>query len=119
MRRKGSFARLAVVLVSMTLLAAACSSDDDSTDTTGGSTESQAGGVFRIPIGEPSAIDPYNARESEGTSVNKALFVGLVTYDGNPELKMRPGWPPSGRRTTTAPSGRSSCARASSATARR
>jgi len=91
MRPKGHLARLAVVLVSMSLLAAACSSDDDSTDTSGGSTEEQAGGVFRIPIGEPSVIDPYNARESEGTSVTKPLFVGLVTYDGNAELKMRPG----------------------------
>lgn len=93
MPSKRRFVRLAVVLVSMAVLATACSSDDDSTDSsTGGTgTEGQAGGIFRIPIGEPSAIDPFNTRESEGTSVGKALFVGLVTYDENPELKMRPG----------------------------
>ena len=93
MRRKGHFARLAVVLVSMAVLATACSSDDDSTDSSSGGdhSEGEAGGIFRIPIGEPSAIDPYNTRESEGTNVTKALFVGLVTYDGNAELKMRPG----------------------------
>ncbi|MDP8937007.1 MAG: peptide ABC transporter substrate-binding protein [Actinomycetota bacterium] len=47
--------------------------------------------MFRVPIGEPRAIDPYNARESEGNNVTKRLFVGLVTYDGNAELDMRPG----------------------------
>lgn len=41
--------------------------------------------------GEPAAINPYNTRETEGANVNKAMFVGLVTYDENPELKMRPG----------------------------
>jgi oligopeptide transport system substrate-binding protein len=44
-----------------------------------------------VPIGEPAAIDPYNARESEGSNVTVRLFTGLVTYDGNAELKMRPG----------------------------
>jgi len=93
MRRKGHPARLAAVLLSMALLATACSSDDSTDSSTGGTTggDVEAGGVFRIPIGEPSAIDPYNTRESEGTSVNKAMFVGLVTYDENAELKMRPG----------------------------
>jgi len=47
--------------------------------------------VFRVPIGEPAAIDPYQARESEGSNVTVRLFTGLVTYDGNAELKMRPG----------------------------
>ncbi|MEA2716903.1 MAG: oligopeptide transport system substrate-binding protein [Actinomycetota bacterium] len=102
MRRKGHLARLAIVLVSMAVLATACSSDKSSTSTSPGSTTegAKAGGIFRVPIGEPSAIDPYNTRESEGTNVGKALFVGLVTFDENPELKMRPGvateWAPNG-----------------------
>jgi oligopeptide transport system substrate-binding protein len=49
------------------------------------------GGVFRLPIGEPAAIDPYQARESEGSNVSRRLFTGLVTFDGNRELNVRPG----------------------------
>ena len=47
------------------------------------------GGTFRLGITEPTAIDPYNVQESEGTLVAKALFTGLVNvrpdgevYDG-------------------------------------
>ena len=36
------------------------------------------GGTFRLGIVEPTAIDPYNAQESEGILVTKALFTGLV-----------------------------------------
>jgi oligopeptide transport system substrate-binding protein len=93
MRRNGLGARLAVMLVAMAVLAAACA-DDTATDTTsGGASEEggRAGGVFRLPIGEPRAIDPYNARESEGNNVARYVFTGLVTYDNNPELRMLPG----------------------------
>ncbi len=99
MRPKGQFGRLTVVLIAMTVLATACSSDGDGGDSSPAGGEGRAGGVFRIPIGEPSAIDPYNVRESEGTNVAKAIFEGLVTFDENEELKMRPGvateWAPS------------------------
>jgi oligopeptide transport system substrate-binding protein len=90
MRRIGRWARLTVVVSCLGIVAAACGSGSG---TSGSPTTAagKAGGVFRVPIGEPSAIDPYNTRESEGTSVNKALFVGLVTFDGNKELKMKPG----------------------------
>ena len=47
------------------------------------------GGTFRLGITEPTAIDPYNAQESEGLLVTKYLFTGLVqvkpdgtVYDG-------------------------------------
>jgi oligopeptide transport system substrate-binding protein len=88
--------RLAAAGLCLSLLAAACGSSSKN-DNAGGQTNTTAsatgktGGVFRIAIGEPSAIDPYNTRESEGTNVNKRLFVGLVVFDGNSELKMRPG----------------------------
>jgi len=78
-------------------VAAACGGSSSSSKSAGQTSETtaagavKAGGTFRVPIGEPAAIDPYNTRESEGTNVNKRLFVGLVTYDGNAELKMRPG----------------------------
>ena len=96
MRRFGGRARFAAAAVCLALVAAACGgSDDDEGGTAqpGGQTSGggRQGGVFRVPIGEPAAIDPYQARESEGSNVTVRLFVGLVTYDGNPELKMRPG----------------------------
>ena len=91
MRRTGRSARLLVLAACIGLVAAACGSDDDSSSSSATTDAGKAGGVFRVPIGEPSAIDPYNTRETEGTNVNKALFVGLVTFDGNAELKMKPG----------------------------
>ncbi|HEV2759476.1 MAG TPA: peptide ABC transporter substrate-binding protein [Acidimicrobiales bacterium] len=96
MRRIGHSTRVGIAAVCLALVAAACGGSDDP-DTagpgqTGGSTaEGRPGGVFRVPIGEPASIDPYQARESEGSNVTVRLFTGLVTYDGNPELKMRPG----------------------------
>ncbi|HEX2046308.1 MAG TPA: peptide ABC transporter substrate-binding protein [Acidimicrobiales bacterium] len=96
MRRFGGKARFAAAAACLALVAAACGgSDDDGGGTAqpGGQTGGggRQGGTFRVPIGEPSAIDPYNARESEGSNVTVRLFTGLVTYDGNPELRMRPG----------------------------
>ncbi|MEA2826740.1 MAG: oligopeptide transport system substrate-binding protein [Actinomycetota bacterium] len=89
-RRVGGRTRLIVVLASVAILAAACGSD---TKTTTGSSSGSgvSGGVFRIPIGEPKAIDPFNARDSEGLDISRSVFVGLVTFDGNAELKMLPG----------------------------
>jgi len=77
-----------VVLAAIAILAAACGSDSGTSTTPKGGT---SGGVFRIPIGEPKAIDPFNARDSEGIDIARSVFVGLVTYDGNPALKMLPG----------------------------
>ncbi|WP_073458395.1 peptide ABC transporter substrate-binding protein [Pseudonocardia thermophila] len=47
------------------------------------------GGVFRLGITEPTAIDPYNVQESEGTSVANALFTGLVQVE--PDGTVVPG----------------------------
>ncbi len=91
MGRKGQLGRLAVVLISVAVLATACSSDDDSVDSTSGGGDGRTGGVFRVPIGEPAAIDPYGVRESEGTNVAKALFVGLVALDESKGLALQPG----------------------------
>jgi oligopeptide transport system substrate-binding protein len=44
------------------------------------------GGVFRMGITEPTAIDPYNVQESEGATVNKALFTGLVDVKPNGDV---------------------------------
>lgn len=96
MRRTGGSTRVGIAAICLALIAAACGGSDDNetgTGQTGGQQtgEAKKGGVFTIPIGEPAAIDPYNARESEGSNVTVRLFTGLVTYDGNNELKMRPG----------------------------
>ncbi|WP_258024573.1 peptide ABC transporter substrate-binding protein [Streptomyces bambusae] len=59
------------------LSATACGGGDDK----GNSAD---GGVFRLGITEPTAIDPFNTQESEGTLVTHNLFTGLykVTPDG-------------------------------------
>lgn len=97
MRITGRRTRVGIAAVCLALVAAACGGSDDD-EGAGGQTggqqtggEAKSGGVIRIPLTEPAAIDPYQSRESEGNNVITQLFVGLVTYDGNPELKMRPG----------------------------
>lgn len=47
------------------------------------------GGTFRLGIAEPTAIDPYNAQESEGILVTQYLFTGLVKFD--PDGTPKPG----------------------------
>jgi oligopeptide transport system substrate-binding protein len=39
------------------------------------------GGTFRMAIGEPVAIDPFNSQESEGQLVTKNVFDTLLTAD--------------------------------------
>jgi len=82
-----------VALIGLALLASACGSNDKKTPagqsatTTGGGKQ---GGVFRLGIVEPTAIDPYNSQESEGQNVTKAIFEGLVTLD-NATAQIKPG----------------------------
>jgi oligopeptide transport system substrate-binding protein len=97
-RRIGGSTRVGIAAICLALIAAACGGSDDDNETGTGQTggqqtggEAKKGGIFTVPIGEPAAIDPYNARESEGSNVTVRLFTGLVTYDGNNDLKMRPG----------------------------
>jgi ABC-type oligopeptide transport system substrate-binding subunit len=83
---------MVAALACVAVLAAACGSNSDDTSTGSSSSGTGvAGGVFRVPIGEPAAIDPYNVRESEGTNVAKALFVGLVSLDESKGLALQPG----------------------------
>ena len=44
------------------------------------------GGVFRLGITEPTAIDPFNVQESEGQLVARALFTGLVDVKPNGDV---------------------------------
>ncbi len=47
------------------------------------------GGVFRLGITEPTAIDTFNVQESEGVRITNALFTGLVQVE--PDGKVIPG----------------------------
>ena len=47
----------------------------------------KAGGTFRLAIGEPVAIDPYNAQESEGQLVTKNIFDTLLTVAPSGKLQ--------------------------------
>jgi oligopeptide transport system substrate-binding protein len=51
--------------------------------------EGKQGGTFRFAITEPTAIDPYNAQESEGLLVTKYLFTGLIQVE--PDGSVKPG----------------------------
>src|SRR5947209_7892214 len=82
------------MVAGLAIVAAACGSSGSSnknsnaSQTTAGGTKQ--GGVFRLGIVEPTAIDPYNSQESEGENVTKAVFEGLVTVD-NATAEIKPG----------------------------
>ncbi len=56
-------------------------------DSTADQRTGRAGGTFRLAIGEPGAIDPYNASDSEGLLVTRNLFDTLTTVDTSGKLK--------------------------------
>jgi oligopeptide transport system substrate-binding protein len=92
-RRPPRYVRLAAVTAALALLGVACSSGGDSSakdqkGATGGAAKQ--GGVFRLGIVEPTAIDPYNSQESEGILVTKQVFTGLVDID-NSTSQIKPG----------------------------
>ena len=80
----------------MALLLVACGGSDkdksaDNKDQNGATSgAAKQGGVFRLGIVEPTAIDPYNSQESEGILVTKQLFTGLVTID-DATSQIKPG----------------------------
>src|SRR5688572_13887668 len=82
--------RWVALLAVPALLLAGCAGDDESDQNQQGSTAGKSGGVFRIGIVEPTAIDPYNSQESEGILVTKQLFVGLVTVNDD-TAELMPG----------------------------
>jgi oligopeptide transport system substrate-binding protein len=78
-------ATLVALAASVALVASGCGGGGDDDGAGGGPDgEASTGGVFRLGITEPVAIDPYNAQESEGILVTKQLFTGLTdaTPDG-------------------------------------
>lgn len=105
MRNKAAWLRAAAGLAAATLVLTACSQKENtgSGGNEGGDNakpssgweetpepeikEGKVGGTFRFAITEPTAIDPYNAQESEGILVTKYLFTGLVQADPDGEIK--------------------------------
>jgi oligopeptide transport system substrate-binding protein len=73
------------IAIAMALFAGACGSGDNTAGSSG-QASGQAGGTFRLGIVEPTAIDPYNAQESEGSLVTRQLYTGLVTMDDNDQV---------------------------------
>jgi oligopeptide transport system substrate-binding protein len=77
-------AALATALaMAMALVLVGCGGEASSSATTKRS-------LFRLGIVEPTAIDPYNAQESEGLLVTKQLFTGLVDIDNTTD-EIKPG----------------------------
>ena len=60
--------------------------------TTGGSTTTGPvkGGTMSYYIGDPAAIDPYNAQETEGVTVVHQIFTSLTTFDAIDASKLVP-----------------------------
>ncbi|MFE2874690.1 ABC transporter substrate-binding protein [Streptomyces roseus] len=81
--RGATSAKWVVGAVIVAMAATACGGGDDSKDSAG-----KGGGTFRLGITEPTAIDPYNAQESEGALVAHNLFTGL--YSATPDGKLKP-----------------------------
>ncbi len=70
---------LALILGGVLFAVSACGGDDEgSTSSNGDAVE---GGIFSFYITEPTAIDPWNAQESEGIKVVEELFDSLVAFD--------------------------------------
>jgi peptide/nickel transport system substrate-binding protein/oligopeptide transport system substrate-binding protein len=73
---------LSAILVTALVGAAGCA---PTTSSSGGGTSTASGpvkgGILSYYIGEPEAIDPYNAQESEGVQVEQSLFDSLTVVD--------------------------------------
>jgi ABC-type oligopeptide transport system substrate-binding subunit len=86
--------RVSALVAALALLLVACGGNDKKNSAADknqqGTTASKQGGVFRLGIVEPTAIDPYNSQESEGILVTKQLFTGLVEID-NATSEIKPG----------------------------
>ncbi|HEY0451167.1 ABC transporter substrate-binding protein [Actinophytocola sp.] len=112
MRNKAAWLRAAAGLTVATLVLTACSqkANTGSSNNAGGGDakpssgwpqtaepqikDGKVGGTFRFAITEPTAIDPYNAQESEGILVAQNLFTGLIKVapDGTPEPGVADKW---------------------------
>jgi len=84
---------LALVLVFVLALAVAASGCAKATTQGGGTATSSGpvkGGTMSYYIGDPAAIDPYNAQETEGVTVVHQLFTSLTAFDPMDATKLVP-----------------------------
>ena len=84
---------LALVLVLVLAFAVAASGCTKATTQGGGTTTSAGpvkGGTMSYYIGDPAAIDPYNAQETEGVQVVHQLFNSLTSFDPLDATKLVP-----------------------------
>jgi oligopeptide transport system substrate-binding protein len=104
-RNKAAWLKVAAGLSAATLVLTACSQKSNEGSDAGGDSGKQSsgwaetpvpeikpgkvGGTFKLAIGEPTAIDPYNAQESECLLVAQYLFTGLIQVD--PDGEVEPG----------------------------
>jgi len=72
---------LALVLVVVLVAVSACGGDDEGSSDNGDQGDAVEGGILSFYISEPTAIDPWNAQESEGIKVTEELFDSLVAFD--------------------------------------
>jgi len=71
-----------------------CNGDNDEVTTNGDDPVVEgavSGGMFRMHINNPAFIDPYNAFESEGIHVVRALFDPLVNPNILDPIQLEPG----------------------------
>ncbi|QLE73769.1 ABC transporter substrate-binding protein [Streptomyces rectiverticillatus] len=78
--RGAKSAKWVVGAIVVAMAATACGGSDSKDSGKGGA-------VFRLGITEPTAIDPVNAQESEGTLVARQLFTGLYGVNDDGTLK--------------------------------
>lgn len=84
--------RKTVVLVAVCMLVLGSVAGCAPKTTTGGTTETGPvkGGTLSFYIGDPAAIDPYNAQETEGVQVVHQLFTSLTSFDPMDASKLVP-----------------------------
>jgi peptide/nickel transport system substrate-binding protein/oligopeptide transport system substrate-binding protein len=69
---------------------AGCAPTTTTTTTTTSSTTPVKGGTLSFYIGDPAAIDPYNAQETEGVQVVHQIFTSLTAFDPTDPTKLVP-----------------------------
>ncbi len=91
---RSRFTKSLAVLAACALVVGALAGCAPKTSTTdGGNTTSNTpvkGGTMSFYIGDPAAIDPYNAQESEGVQVVHQLFTSLTGFDPMDASKLVP-----------------------------
>jgi oligopeptide transport system substrate-binding protein len=90
---RNRFRKSLAVLAACALVAGAlagCAPKTSTSSSTSTSTTPVKGGTMSFYIGDPAAIDPYNAQETEGVQVVHQLFQSLTAFDPSDATKLLP-----------------------------